>query len=506
MTDLMINTICTVLVLFVAAPLVMCIFQCPDRRLKKAYIITGLCKLLWLFCIIIYHTSNDAATIAYFANLTYPFIAFLPLCMFLTIALFYKQSKYAAGKTIILFAIIPFCTSLIALIPSLNWLLWVKREVVSTYPLSIMEQAWNWWYYIHLAYCYLMLTASIVLAVKHNQNQPGGYTVPLVMIVCSVLCVMTGSIITLTGSFDMDMTPITGSVGILVMYIAIAINPDMEYLALARKVLFYRMASIVFILDNRRYVVDKNDAAKKWLGVLNFTNDPPYEYEKILYCLLYNGGILKESRARAGDQNIYLKIDGEQMVYNMTEHRITDRKDRVVGSYIELTDITQYSTLITQLELDAELDILTGIYNRRAYERLCLEMDVESNLPLSVIIADVNGLKSVNDRMGHKGGDELLRVVAKTMMQVCHGGAIAARIGGDEFALVMPGCTIEEADAKMDEIRSLLGHEKNDSYTPTVALGAATKTSMDQDLQTLIGEADASMYQRKENDRRRNRG
>lgn len=180
---------------------------------------------------------------------------------------------------------------------------------------------------------------------------------------------------------------------------------------------------------------------------------------------------------------------------------IVDKKGRLMGRYASLTDITQYSKMTTHLEQTAEIDPLTGIADRKAYEQQQLDMDSQKKLPLSVIIGDVNRLKQVNDSLGHQQGDELLCRVADVLRRVCPIRGLATRIGGDEFALLIPRFGGGEAERLVEEVKCLLAKLEG-PLAPSIALCTAINNRQEENLQELIDDADRNMSRQKEYDRR----
>jgi PleD family two-component response regulator len=83
-------------------------------------------------------------------------------------------------------------------------------------------------------------------------------------------------------------------------------------------------------------------------------------------------------------------------------------------------------------------DYLTGLYNRRYYEKELIHLDKKENLRLTLLLGDVNGLKLINDTLGYLMGDELLIKTARIINQVCRRENIVARLGGDEFIVILP--------------------------------------------------------------------
>lgn len=91
-------------------------------------------------------------------------------------------------------------------------------------------------------------------------------------------------------------------------------------------------------------------------------------------------------------------------------------------------------------------DYLTGLYNRRFYEEELKRLDTERNLPLSIVMGDVNGLKYINDTFGHLMGDDLLMKVADSIKKACRSDDIIARLGGDEFVILLPKTDTVDAE------------------------------------------------------------
>jgi len=146
-------------------------------------------------------------------------------------------------------------------------------------------------------------------------------------------------------------------------------------------------------------------------------------------------------------------------------------------------------------------DHLTGLYNRRFFEEELVRLDTSNKLPLSVFMGDINGVKLVNDAFGHAEGDRLIIDCSKLIRECCDSEHIVARIGGDEFGILMPNTNTEKALSILNRIQEALkaydASKRNDRFTHSVALGFATKTSCDQEISQILKIAEEYMYQRK---------
>lgn len=168
------------------------------------------------------------------------------------------------------------------------------------------------------------------------------------------------------------------------------------------------------------------------------------------------------------------------------------------GLIIDITDRKRKEDEIIYLNYH---DFMTGIYNRRYLELEKLRLDREEYLPLTVMIGDINGLKLVNDALGHAEGDILIGETAKIIQDCCRQNDIAARVGGDEFMILMPFTDKDTAGEIMEKIRRKCKEYNqalsNEAHSINISLGFATKEAVNEPLGGIIRLAEESMYKRK---------
>ena len=162
---------------------------------------------------------------------------------------------------------------------------------------------------------------------------------------------------------------------------------------------------------------------------------------------------------------------------------------------VALTDISARKKAEAYLEFLGKHDVLTKLYNRSFYVDELNRLERTGPATVTVVVIDVNDLKAANDQFGHAVGDELLRrageVLNKLVEKPCH----AARIGGDEFVVLMPGREQRDGEAMIASINELV--ELNNQFYPgqalSFAMGAATAERGER-LEAVVRRADAAMY------------
>jgi diguanylate cyclase (GGDEF)-like protein/PAS domain S-box-containing protein len=171
---------------------------------------------------------------------------------------------------------------------------------------------------------------------------------------------------------------------------------------------------------------------------------------------------------------------------------------RQMGGFLERkrTEIVLEQT-VERLEQLAATDPLTGLYNRRAFERALSTVPVE---PFAVLAIDVDNLKAVNDEFGHEAGDIILQAVAMALASLVRDRDIVARVGGDEFAVLLPGTQGPEATGVAERMRTAM-HAISVPYGQArISIGWTTASS-GADARAVWRASDLMLYQAKSNGR-----
>ena len=169
----------------------------------------------------------------------------------------------------------------------------------------------------------------------------------------------------------------------------------------------------------------------------------------------------------------------------------------VNGIMATIKDVTEKRKAQQQIEYLSFYDRLTGLHNRAFFEEEILRIDTNRHLPITMFVADVNGLKLVNDAFGHVEGDELLNRMAQILKLCCRREDIIARWGGDEFALLLLNTPGYKADELCQRINQLCREKVKGPVALSLAMGHATKKKMEQNIKDILKEAEENMYRSK---------
>ncbi|KUL93661.1 hypothetical protein DK26_22960 [Bosea sp. WAO] len=204
---------------------------------------------------------------------------------------------------------------------------------------------------------------------------------------------------------------------------------------------------------------------------------------------------------------VLLLLDGEWRLSQAPSNWAEDLN--IVVCLLTLSGIGALSLALNQARLarghkrDAEIDPLTGLLNRRA---LLGRIEVIKG-PAALIIFDMDHFKTTNDVHGHLAGDEVLRSFGKILMLACRSKGAAARLGGEEFALLLPGASLVTAAKLAEGVRRRLAKRhfsgNGGSFASTVSAGIAWSEDSVIDFDRLVHDADKALYAAKRNGRDR---
>ena len=173
---------------------------------------------------------------------------------------------------------------------------------------------------------------------------------------------------------------------------------------------------------------------------------------------------------------------------------IKDSAGVTQGVVLVFRDVTDKKEQRKRIEYLSFHDSLTGLYNRRFFEEEIHRLDTDRNLPISIIVGDVNSLKLTNDVFGHTMGDVLLEKVAEVLKHSCRADDIIARWGGDEFVILLPKTGVDETERIVARIKDRFAKERIKAIKGSISMGFDTKQEFTEDITHVLLRAEEKMY------------
>ncbi len=170
---------------------------------------------------------------------------------------------------------------------------------------------------------------------------------------------------------------------------------------------------------------------------------------------------------------------------------------KLVGMVFVVRDCSEKRRKQKQIDLLSYHDQLTGLFNRRYYSRVEKVMDDGKFLPVALVMADVNGLKLTNDAFGHSSGDQVLIKLASLLTQLARPQDVVARVGGDEFVLLLPNTDEFEATGVIARLEEAVTRETHDGLIFTVSFGLGMKLTAGSHVEDAYKRAEEQMNQHK---------
>lgn len=189
--------------------------------------------------------------------------------------------------------------------------------------------------------------------------------------------------------------------------------------------------------------------------------------------------------------------NGKEIIQENIKIPVIDKNGEAWGLVGVSRDITERKNMEKKLRYISERDMLTGLYNRYSFEEKIKSLNYEEYLPLGIIMGDVNGLKIVNDTLGHLDGDNLLKAIAKILKEICDPNGYVFRWGGDEFMILLPNCSEAKSEKIIKDITQKCKQAEYKFMQLSIALGEAIRHSIDDNIYDCITKVEEKVYRQK---------
>lgn len=207
--------------------------------------------------------------------------------------------------------------------------------------------------------------------------------------------------------------------------------------------------------------------------------------------------VMREKRSVKNVVMGFKRPDGVVSWVNVSAAPLLDEAGEINGVVGTFQDITERKNTESEIRYLSYHDQLTGMYNRRFAEEEIKRLDTKRQLPISVIIGDINSLKLTNDTFGHSKGDKILKGTAELLKRICRYDDILSRWGGDEFVILLPKTSITDSEEIVQRIKKECKKLIIQKIPLSLSIGIATKIEVGQDMDEIIIEAESNMYKNK---------
>ena len=197
------------------------------------------------------------------------------------------------------------------------------------------------------------------------------------------------------------------------------------------------------------------------------------------------------------DSVILISRNNTEIMIEDSVSPIRDRLGDINGMVLVFRDVTEKKLRQDEIKYLSLHDQLTGLYNRRFFEEELKRLDTRRNLPLTIVLGDINGLKLINDSFGHGMGDELIKKSVEAIKNGCREDDIICRIGGDEFIILLPKTEVSEAERIVGRIQNIASQKKVGNLSISISFGIDSKIDETDSMKEVIKKADEQMYHHK---------
>lgn len=450
----------------------------------------ALSNAIWAFTYAIRWRAAGPAAQHFWLNATYLGVLAGPFSIIVFTLQFTRRAHLLTRRNLILLAIEPILTLLLLFTDDMHGLFFggfiSSGRIFNGGP----------WFWINVVYSYSAYLLMLGLIAWEYLRTSHLYRLQIGSVLIGMLLPWVANIFTFAGLVpltDLDITPFIFIASGLLFDFGLFRYRLLDIVPVAHDRLIKNLPDGVIVLDNRERIVEMNPAARGMTGLSLKDISKPAE------SALAHWPKLKD--AYRADSEMLLEMEVSQNPSCVMEVRtmpLFDQAKTRNGSLILLRDITERKEFEEKLKQMSIHDALTGLYNRAYFEAELTRLEHGRRFPISLLMADVDHLKTINDQQGHAAGDAVLKRAAQVFTAAFRAEDVITRIGGDEFMVILPNTTAEAAESALLRVQQVLREHNATQPGPpfSISFGLSTaETSMS--LTDAFKQADGNMYRDK---------
>jgi diguanylate cyclase (GGDEF)-like protein/PAS domain S-box-containing protein len=434
-----------------------------------------------------------------------PFVS----ALWLTIALMYTGYFFPAKRWLLVIVyLIPIITFLARLTNDYHYLYFSSISFKMVGNRLLLIKRFGPLNYLQVVHSMSMILISLYLFISAYIKKLDNNRMKLIMMLGVSFFAITGLLLSTVNpikELNIDYMVILLPLTVIIVALSIIRYDFLEIKTIARNIIFEKSSDSILLINNDGIIVDYNPAAKKFFNYIDIQIQ-----EMTLQQHFKGHKKLMEALKKDENSTIELVQKGEVKYYTIITEHVSNISNDIYGRIKTIRDITEHFRSRQNLIKQATIDELSGLLNRNEFMKLgnqLLKNALIYNSKIYLLMIDIDHFKDINDNYGHLVGDEVIKTLGLLFRQNFRGTDIVARIGGEEFAIIMEGCPYEVVQEKAELLRKKVHMQKNNienySFNISISIGITGNNESSLTLNDLIHRADLALYTSKRNGRNR---